>query len=93
MSERGGAPDAPGGGRPAIIVGGLSTGTDDEFLELYFGRFGSDVKCVTLLEDSLQAYVEFDDPSGKFCVCVCVCVWTTILCKLFFTACRFCACY
>ena len=65
MSE-GGAPDAPGDSRPGIIIRGLSTDTDDEFLKLYFSVHGGDVKCVALLEDSHQACVEFADPSGKF---------------------------
>ena len=67
MSE-GGVPDAPGDSRPAIIVRGLSTDTDDEFLKLYFSLHGGDVKCVALLKEDRQACVEFTDPSGKRCL-------------------------
>ena len=37
---------------------------DEEFLELYFGKFG-EVQHIHVLGDQKVAYVEYADPSGK----------------------------
>lgn len=52
-------------GRPGIIVRGFPPDrTDQEVLELYFGKYG-DIKTVEMSEGGQAAYVEFADPSGN----------------------------
>ena len=49
--------------KPAILVTGFSLQTDDEFLELYFERYG-DVERVYMAEEG-SAYIEFTRSLGK----------------------------
>ena len=57
-------------GKPGIAVKGFPPNkVDDEFLELYFGKFG-EVERIEISEKQAVAYVEFQDPTGmrEYCI-------------------------
>ena len=64
MAEQQSMEAAPLIGKPGIAVRGFPPNTDDEFLGLYFSRFGSDIKHIEIFEDNKVAYIEFSDPAG-----------------------------
>ena len=49
--------------KAGLAVKGFSDRVDEEFLDLYFGRFG-DIQHIHFLGDQKLAYVEYTDPSG-----------------------------
>ena len=54
---------APPVTKAGLAVRGFPDQVDDEFLNLYFGRFG-EIQHIHLLDDQKLAYVEYTDPSG-----------------------------
>ena len=66
------SPSGIDGGMTKVQVKGLHSDITDEDLEAYFetprsgGKRGSVIQCIC--EEGGTAYVEFNDPEGKYCM-------------------------